>query len=277
MSTSFIRIANHYVADHEENGLAADNERMSNASFDTNFFGKNEKITMQPGLYVLRSAPAVGKTAFLLQMCNDFAKNTEKRIIYYTFKESTRELITRSFACVPAVSKPSGQNFVKISAYENSVQLMDIAQSAFSVRLTDKAQLIFYEYGYRIYFAECSAKMTVHDIKASIENNAICNIVFIDGLQDLTLTESLDYALRELKTFQKEHNLVIIASFSTAYADDADKRAVMNYADVVWDLEADESDDDSNKTNVRLTWTKNRFNFASDTVYSYYPECNIFL
>lgn len=52
----------------------------------------------------------------------------------------------------------------------------------------------------------------------------------------------------------------------------------MNYADVVWDLEADEvNDDDGNITNIRLTWTKNRFDFVSDAVYSYYPEYNIFL
>lgn len=55
-------------------------------------------------------------------------------------------------------------------------------------------------------------------------------------------------------------------------------RAIMNYADVVWDLEADEvNDDDGNITNIRLTWTKNRFDFVSDAVYSYYPEYNIFL
>ena len=43
-------------------------------------------------------------------------------------------------------------------------------------------------------------------------------------------------------------------------------------------MEADEvNDDDDNKANIRLTWTKNRFDFVSDTVYSYYPEYNIFL
>lgn len=269
MSTILFETTNYYVTDHEENGLVANNERMRNASFDTKFFNKNKKVTMQPGLYVLRGTPAVGKTAFLLQMCNDFVKNTEKRIIYYTFKESMRELVTRSLACVPAVSKPSRQNFIKISDYENCVEN--------SVQLMDKAQSVFCEYGYRIYFAECSANMPVHSIKASIENNAISNVVFIDGLQDLTLMESFAYTLRELKTFQKEHNLVVIASFSTAYADDADKRAVMNYADVVWDLEAGEPDDNSNRTDIRLTWAKNRFGFVSDTVYSYYPEYNIFL
>lgn len=267
MSTNSFETANYYITDREENGFAADNERMRNTSFDTKFFNKNEKVTMQSGLYVLRGTPAAGKTALLLQMCNDFAKNTEKRIIYYTFKESMHELVTRSLACIPAVNKPSKQNFIKISDYENCVEN--------SVQM-DKAQSTFCEYGYRIYFTECSANMTVYSIKTSIENNAISNIVFIDGLQDLTLMESFDYTLRELKAFQKENNLIVIASFST-YTDDADKRAVVNYADVVWDLEAGEPDDNSNRTDIRLTWVKNRFGFVSDTVYSYYPEYNIFL
>lgn len=268
MSTNLLSIAD-YVTNREDKGFAADSERMRNASFDTNFFSKKEKVIMQPGLYVLRGAPAAGKTAFMLQMCSNFAQNAQKRIIYYTFKESTRELVTRSLACAPAVNQSNKQNFIKISNYENHCK--DFMQSIGEIKS------IFCEYSYRIHFAECSANMTVKCVESSISNNAIGNIVFIDGLHDLALTGSFADALRELKIFQKEHNLVIIASFSTAYADDADKRAVMNYADVVWDLEADESDDDSNKTNVRLTWTKNRFNFASDTVYSYYPECNIFL
>lgn len=268
MSTNLLSIAD-YVTNREDKGFAADSERMRNASFDTNFFSKKEKVIMQPGLYVLRGAPAAGKTAFMLQMCSNFAQNAQKRIIYYTFKESTRELVTRSLTCAPAVNQSNKQNFIKISNYENHCK--DFMQSIGEIKS------IFCEYSYRIHFAECSANMTVKCVESSISNNAIGNIVFIDGLHDLALTGSFADALRELKIFQKEHNLVIIASFSTAYADDADKRAVMNYADVVWDLEADESDDDSNKTNVRLTWTKNRFNFASDTVYSYYPECNIFL
>lgn len=267
MSTDLYSIAD-YVIDREENGLAADNERMRNASFDTKFFNKNEKVTMQPGLYVLRGAPAAGKTAFMLQMCSDFAKNAEKRIIYYTFKESTRELVTRSLACAPAVNKPSKQNFMNIPGYESCIEN--------SVQSMDKVQSVFCEYGCRIYFAECGANVTIHSIAASIENNAISGVIFIDGLHDLTLTDSFADALRELKVFQKKHNLIIIASFST-YTDDADKRAIMNYADVVWDLEAGEPDDNSNRTDIRLTWAKNRFGFVSDTVYSYYPEYNIFL
>lgn len=268
MSTDLYSIAD-YVTDRENKGFAADNERMRNASFDTKFFGKNNEVTIQPGLYVLRGAPAAGKTAFMLQMCSDFAKNAGKHVTYYTFKESMRELVTRSLACAPAVSKPSRQ-IIKISDYENCVEN--------SVQLMDRAQSVFCEYGYRIHFAECGANVGVHSIKASIENNAIGGVVLIDGLHDLTLTGSFADTLRELKTFQKEHNLIVIASFSTAYADDTDKRAVMNYADVVWDLEADEvEDDDGNKTNIRLTWTKNKFDFVPDTVYLYYPEYNMFL
>ena len=258
-----------YVTDREDKGFAADSEHMRNVSFDTKFFGKNKKVTMQPGLYVLKGAPAAGKTAFLLQMCSDFAKNAKKHIVYYTFKESTRELVTRSLVCAPAINKPSKQNFIKISDYEYR-----IGESRLSM---DKIQSIFFEYGYRIHFAECSANLRVNELKASIENNAIGNVIFIDGLQDLMLTDSFADMLKQLKIFQKEHNLVVIASFSDAYADNADKRAIMNYADVVWNLETDGVDDDSDKINVRLTWTKNRFDFVSDTVYSYYPEYNIFL
>ncbi len=263
MSANLIRTVNYYVTDREENGFAADNEHMKNASFDTKFFGKNKKVTMQPGLYVLRGAPAAGKTAFLLQMCSDFAKNAQKRIIYYTFKESTRELVTRSLACTPAVNQSNKQTFMKISDCEYFIG--------------DSIRSAFCEYGHRIYFTECRANMTVYGIKASIEDNVLCNVVFIDGLQDLTLMESFAYTLRELKTFQKENNLIVIASFSTAYADDSDKRAIMNYADVIWDLEPDWADDNSDKTDIRLIWAKNRFGFVSDTVYSYYSEYNIFL
>lgn len=268
MSTNLYSIAD-YVADRENKGFAADSERMRNISFDTKIFGKNKKVTMQPGLYVLRGAPAVGKTAFMLQMCSDFAKNAEKHVIYYTFKESMRELVTRSLACAPAVNKPSKQDCMKISDCEMYCE--DFMQSISEIKS------IFCEYSYRIHFAECSANMTVKCVESSISNNAIGNIVFIDGLYDLALTGSFADTLRELKIFQKEHNLIVIASFSTAYADDADKRAIMNYADVVWDLEPDWADDDSNKANIRLTWAKNRFDFVSDTVYIYYPEYNIFL
>lgn len=274
MSTDLFSIAD-YVTDRENKGFAADNERMRNVSFDTEFFGKNKKVTMQPGLYVLRGTPAAGKTAFMLQMCSDFAKNAKKHIVYYTFKESTRELVTRSLACAPAVVKSSEHNFMRISDCESYAG--DFMQSI------GKIQSIFSEYGYRIHFAECSANLKVNELKASIENNAIDNVIFIDGLQDLILQDlmlagSFADMFKQLKIFQKEHNLIIIASFSTAYADNADKRAIMNYADVVWDLEADEvNDDDDNKTNIRLTWTKNRFNFVSGIVYSYYPEYNMFL
>lgn len=268
MSTDLFSIAD-YVTDREDKGFAADIECMRNASFDTKFFGKNKKVTMQPGLYVLRGAPAAGKTAFMLQMCSDFAKNAEKHITYYTFKESMRELVTRSLACAPAVNKSSEQDCMKISGYENCVEN--------SVQSMDKVQSVFCEYSYRIHFAECGANVTVKCIETSINNNAIGNVIFIDGLHDLTLTGSFADALRELKIFQKEHNLIVIASFSPAYADDADKGAVMNYADVVWDLEPDWADSDSDKTNIRLIWAKNRFGFVSDAVYSYYLEYNIFL
>lgn len=187
----------------------------------------------------------------------------KKHIVYYTFKESTRELVTRSLACAPAVVKSSEHNFMRISDCESYAG--DFMQSI------GKIQSIFCEYGYRIHFAECSANLRVNELKASIENNDIGNIIFIDGLQDLALTDSFADMFKQLKIFQKEHNLIIIASFSTAYADDADKRAVMNYADVVWDLEV------SNKDNIRLVWAKNKFDFVSDTVYSYYPEYNMFL
>lgn len=269
MSTKVANLTG-YITDCGGEGLATDNEHMKNASFDTKFFGKNKKVTMQPGLYVLKGAPAAGKTAFMLQMCNDFAQNAQKHITYYTFKESMRELMTRSLACALAVSKLNKQNFMKISNCESCI--------GSSTQSMDKVQSVFCEYGYRIYFAECSFNLRVHELEASVENNAIGNVIFIDGLQDLMLADSFADALKQLKIFQKEHNLIIIASFSTAYADDADKRAIMNYADVVWDLEADEvNDDDDNKANIRLTWTKNRFDFVSDTVYSYYPEYNIFL
>lgn len=263
MSTDLFSIAD-YVTDRENKGFAADSERMRNISFDTKIFCKNKKVTMQPGFYVLRGAPAAGKTAFMLQMCSDFAKNAGKHVIYYTFKESMRELVTRSLACAPAVNQSNKQKFMKILDCEYFIG--------------DSIQSVFCDYAYRIHFAECSANVCAHSIKASIENNAIGNVIFIDGLQDLTLIGSFADTLRELKTFQKEHNLIVIASFLAAYADDADKRAIMNYADVVWDLEADEVyDDDGNKANIRLTWTKNRFDFVPDTVYSYYPEYNIFL
>lgn len=268
MSTKVANLTG-YITSCDGEGFAADSEHMRNVSFDTNFFGKNKKVTMQPGFYVLRGAPAAGKTAFMLQMCSDFAQNAEKRITYYTFKESTRELVTRLLACASAVVKSSEHNFMRISDCESYAG--DFIQSI------GKIQSIFCEYGYRIYFAECSANMKVHDIVASVENNAIGNVVFIDGLQDLAYTNSFADMLKQLKIFQKEHNLVVIASFSDVYADDADNRAIMNYADVVWDLETDGMDDDSNKTSVRLTWAKNRFDFVSDTVYVYYPEYNIFL
>lgn len=268
MSTKVANLTG-YITDCGGEGLTTDNEHMRNVSFDTKFFGKNKKVTMQPGFYVLRGAPAAGKTAFLLQMCNDFAKNTGKHIVYYTFKESIRELVTRSLACAPAVSKSNKQNFMKISDCESCI--------GSSTQSMDKVQSVFCEYCYRIYFAECSFNLRVHELEASVENNAIGNVIFIDGLQDLMLAGSFADALKQLKIFQKEHNLVVIASFSDAYADNADKRAIMNYADVVWNLETDGVDDDSDKINVRLTWTKNRFDFVSDTVYSYYPEYNIFL
>lgn len=263
MSTKVANLTG-YITDYEDKGFAADSEHMRNASFDTKFFGKNKKVTMQPGFYVLRGAPAAGKTAFLLQMCNDFAQNAQKHITYYTFKESMRELMTRSLACAPAVNQSNKRKFVKISDCEYFIG--------------GSIQSVFCEYGYRIYFAECSSNLKVHELEASIENNDIGNVIFIDGLQDLALTDSFADMLKQLKIFQKEHNLVVITSFSDAYADNADKRAIMNYADVVWDLRADEViDDDGNKTNIRLTWTKNRFDFVSDAVYSYYPEYNIFL
>ena len=268
MSTKVANLTG-YITSCDGEGFAADSEHMRNVSFDTNFFGKNKKVTMQPGFYVLRGAPAAGKTAFMLQMCNDFAKNTGKHIVYYTFKESIRELVTRSLACAPAVGKSNKQSFMKISDCESYV--------GSSTQSMDEVQSVFCEYGYRIYFAECSANMKVHDIVASVENNAIGNVIFIDGLQDLAYTNSFADMLKQLKIFQKEHNLVVIASFSDAYADDAGKRAIMNYADVIWDLETDGMDDDSNKTSIRLTWVKNRFDFVSDTVYAYYPEYNIFL
>jgi replicative DNA helicase len=268
MSTKVANLTG-YITDYEGEGFAADSEHMRNASFDTKFFGKNKKVTIQPGFYVLRGAPAAGKTAFMLQMCNDFARNVGKHITYYTFKESMRELAIRSLACAPAVNQSNKQKFRKISDCEYFIG--------------GSIQSVFCDYGYRIHFTECSANMKVHELKASVENNAIDNVIFIDGLQDLILQDlmlagSFADMLKQLKIFQKEHNLVVIASFSDAYADNADKRAIMNYADVVWDLRADEViDDDGNKTNIRLTWTKNRFDFVSDAVYSYYPEYNIFL
>lgn len=264
MSTKVANLTGYITDCDGGEGFAADSERMRNISFDTKIFGKNKKVTMQPGLYVLRGAPAAGKTAFMLQMCNDFARNVGKHIAYYTFKESMRELMTRSLACAPAVNQSNKQKFRKISDCEYFIG--------------GSIQSVFCDYGYRIYFAECSSNLKVHELEVSIENNDIGNVIFIDGLQDLALTDSFADMLKQLKIFQKEHNLVVIASFLDAYADNADKRAIMNYADVVWDLEADEvNDDDGNITNIRLTWTKNRFDFVSDAVYSYYPEYNIFL
>lgn len=48
MSTKVANLTG-YITDYEGKGFAADSERMRNISFDTKIFGKNKKVTMQPG------------------------------------------------------------------------------------------------------------------------------------------------------------------------------------------------------------------------------------
>ena len=90
------------VGEYLEEGLYRDIETFgATGKVMSGFPSTDAQTEMYPGLYILGAGSSLGKTTFAYQMCDQNAESG-KPVIYFSFEQSTLEMVTKSIARIMA-------------------------------------------------------------------------------------------------------------------------------------------------------------------------------
>lgn len=169
----------HNVQDYIRRTMASEIESLKAQSGRKTGF-KNidaELYSLYPGLYVLGAVSSLGKTTFLLQLCDQMAAAGE-HVIFFSLEQSRLELVSKSFSRYTAIENPAeAVNSLSIrTGYKPPI--VERAIERYINDVGDRVQIIegnFY----------CTADYIEKYTKRYIESNGTAPVVIIDYLQVL--------------------------------------------------------------------------------------------
>ncbi|MDE5853765.1 MAG: toprim domain-containing protein [Ruminococcus sp.] len=261
------------------------------------------------GLYVVGAISSLGKTTFCHQMADQLATAGED-VLFFSLEQSRLELVSKSF------SRRTAQKDVSTAVNSLSIRRGYLPKNVLEVAKEYKRDI-----GDRLSIIEgnfaCDISFIGDYIRKYIQKTGKKPVVFIDYLQILqpvkddrgrvlSIKETIDSTVTELKRISREHQLTIFVISSlnrTNYLSPVDFESfkesggIEYTADVVWGLQLqcmnsglfDKKDGvkakrelvrlakKANPRKIELLCLKNRYGISSFSCYfDYYPEFDLF-
>ena len=261
------------------------------------------------GLYVVGAISSLGKTTFCHQMADQLATAGED-VLFFSLEQSRLELVSKSFA------RRTAQKDVS-----TAVNSLSIRRGYLPKQVLEVAKEYKQDIGNRMSIIEgnfaCDISFIGEYIRKYIQKTGKKPVVFIDYLQILqpvkddrgrvlSIKETIDSTVTELKRISREHQLTIFVISSlnrTNYLSPVDfesfkeSGSIEYTADVVWGLQLQCMNSDifdkkdgikakrqtvreakkANPRKIELLCLKNRYGISSFSCYfDYYPEFDLF-
>ena len=175
---------------------------------------------LRPGLYIMGAVSSMGKTTFLLQMCDQIAAQGVD-VLYFSLEMATNELIAKSI---------SRETYLHCNGYTNLAKdELGISEgSEYKKYSQEEKDLIaeakgaYSEYSKNLYYYEGVGDYGIEDIKQIITDHITLTghkpVVAIDYLQILqpydmkaTDKQNTDKAVLELKRLSRDKQLPVLA------------------------------------------------------------------
>ena len=248
-------------------GFAADAAARSGTGPQTGFPLLDRIQPFYPGLYCLGAAPALGKTAFALQLA-DQAAAAGQWVIYFSLGQSQFELASRSLArgffLKARTAAMAGGKPGQLPAPSSLDVQLGIPSDSYPQELQIQIDHYAANAGNRMYVVHDALYKTVEDIIVITErviqqaketyHADIKPLVIADYLQllDPTLVNgcipdpksAMEHVVRSLKAMQERYGLTVLAVSSLDGADDLSPVGLKDFdgcvrdaADVVWGLQ----------------------------------------
>ncbi|MBZ9624391.1 toprim domain-containing protein [Clostridium sp. FP2] len=208
------------AAAYIENFTGQINDSVDTPAISTAFDNLDETLDggFYEGLYVLGAISSLGKTSFILQVCDQIAMQ-EKDILYFSLEMSRTELIAKSISRLTflnATNKHHAKTTRGITAgkkYENYCEI-EISLIADSIKK-------YSSYAKHIYLSEGLGDIGVDQIKEAVKKHVEITgnkpIVVIDYLQILkpsdaraTDKQNTDKSVFELKRLSREYKIPVV-------------------------------------------------------------------
>ena len=227
----------------------------SGANLHTGFNNLDQQQPLYPGLYTLSAISSLGKTSFVYQIADNIAE-AGTPVLYFSTEQSRMELFSKS------ISHRINQHAMNDATYNRYTSIQIRRGEADGTReLTEQIATYTAAVGNRMVVIEYGFDMTVEDlmvmIDAYVEKTGLTPVVVVDYLQNLTpsyvngrlITDtrvSMDHIVHALKTYQKDHNMVMITICSlnmqnyllpVDFESFKESGGIEYTADVVWGLE----------------------------------------
>lgn len=227
----------------------------SGANIYTGFNNLDQQQPLYPGLYTLGAISSLGKTSFVYQIADNIAE-AGTPVLYFSTEQSRMELFSKS------ISRRINQHAMNDATYNRYTSIQIRRGEADGTReLTEQIAAYTAAVGNRMVVIECGFDMTVEDlmvmIDAYMKKTGLTPVVVVDYLQNLTpsyvngrlITDtrvSMDHIVHALKTYQKDHNMVMITICSlnrqnyllpVDFESFKESGGIEYTADVVWGLE----------------------------------------
>ena len=261
------------------------------------------------GLYVVGAISSLGKTTFCHQMADQLAIDGED-VLFFSLEQSRLELVSKSFARRTAQKDMT-----------NAVNSLSIRRGYLPKHVLEVAKKYKQDIGNRMSIIEgnfaCDISFIGDYIRKYIQKTGKKPVIFIDYLQILqpakdnkgrilSIKETIDSTVTELKRISREHQLTIFVISSlnrTNYLAPIDfesfkeSGSIEYTADVVWGLQLQVMNSDvfdkkdgikakrqavrdakkENPRKIELLCLKNRYGISSFSCYfDYYPEFDLF-
>lgn len=170
-------------------------------------------------LIIIAARPAMGKTAFAMNIATNVARKKDKSVVIFNLEMSKEQLATRLL---------STESFIESSSLRNGrIQADEWTRLAISAANLSSFPM----------FIDDTASMTVQQMKAKLRRVPNLGLVVIDYLQLMGSTSKTDNRVtiiseitRQLKVMAKELNVpvILLSQLSRAVDSRTDKRPVMS-------------------------------------------------
>lgn len=240
------------------------------------------------GLTVIGAISSAGKTSFMLQMCDQFAKNGYD-VLYYSLEMSKYDLITKSLSRLSYNNRIDTNIALSVFDIQNGIANKSFTKE--QQKAFDLAKGKYTQYASHVYFCDSiySISAIKLDIGDFIREEKRTPVVIIDYLQIIEPSieykcdakAAMDSNIKELKKISKDNNVPIIAissfnrnSYNSEISLSSFKESGMiEYgSDLVLGLQPNAKD----KEAVTLKILKQRNGVTSDIKYKFVPEYSYF-
>jgi replicative DNA helicase len=167
--------------------------------------------SLYPGLILLGAITALGKTTFVLQLCDQLAERGD-HVLYFSMEMSRLEMYTKSIAREMArESLSTARSAIQIRRGPDDLPTLRAMDQLKTRGILDHISVIQCDFS-------ASVEYIREYVQEYIQKNNVVPVVVIDYLQAIpasdpraTDKQSMDHIVRELKKMQRAYSLVVLA------------------------------------------------------------------